>query len=203
MTSEMQFWRPRLINGGAEKIMQSLDYGHQQLYLPLVARWGLDLLRNGSIIEFGCGPCGLAPWFQRAALRVAVEPLATECQGLGIHYNHLGFDLVYPMTAQQFYKCHYNLTMFDLAICCNALDHDPAPQEMLNAIATTAREIFICYDLRFIATELHPGITADGLTLPAPWKCVQQDTISLAPWPEMLKECLARRCQLWEKQNDF
>ncbi|MFA5387966.1 MAG: hypothetical protein WC322_06315 [Candidatus Paceibacterota bacterium] len=199
MNREMEFWRPRLVNGGAKRIMKGLDYGHQQLYLPLVDAWGLNLLRTDRIIEFGCGPCGLAPWFQVPLRREGVEPMADDFKHLGINYGDLGFDQVHAETAQQFIMQHYQGEMFDLAICCNALDHDPQPGEMLRAIAKTARALFVCYDLRFVATELHPGLTVGGLDLPAPWKCTRQDEISMARWPEMLKEVKARRCQLWER----
>jgi len=201
MADKMFFWRPRLENGGAEKMMQSLDFAHQQLYLPFVTAWGLNLLRRDNIIEFGCGPCGLAPWFQRAAERVAVEPLADDMISLGIDYAALGFNSVYHQTAQDFAREHEHArAWFDLAIACNVIDHDPQPQQVFEAIAGFANTLFVCYDLRFKATPEHPGITVAGLTLPEPWECSQRDEISLARWPGMLKECKARRCELWVKR---
>jgi hypothetical protein len=201
MSELNRFWKSRLSNGGADQLMRRLDYGHQQLYLPLAAKWDLNLLRSDNIVEFGCGPCGLAPWFQKA-LKAGVEPWANEFMTHGIDYRKLGYVTVSAQTAQEYWTelSKYDESSrirYDLAICCNALDHDPDPRGMLDAIAQCADELFICYDLRHKATEMHPGITKHGLMLPAPWKLKERQTLSMKKYPGMMKEVSGRLCQYW------
>ncbi len=192
----MAFWSGRLKDGGAERMMRSLDFGHQQLYLPIVAKFGIDLLRKDDIVEFGCGPCGLAPWFQRAH-RVGVEPLAEDFRQYGIDYERLGFTQVFHRTAQDFSTLNLR---FALAISCNALDHDPEPGKMLEAVADSAMSMFLCYDLRHTQTALHPGvIPVAGLHPGEGWTLKQSEVISMAPWPAMAAEVHGRMCQLWER----
>lgn len=195
------FWRKRLVAGGAERIMRARDYGHVQMYLPVLVEWQFDLSRRWeSIVEFGCGPCGMAPWLL-AKSRAAVEPWANEFEQLGIDYYRLGFGDVWNETAQEHAR---RGLVYELGVCCNVIDHDPEPWQVMRAVMACCRQALLIYDIRHTATDMHPGITTGPLAgarqVEQGWVLERMTLLSMQKYPRMSQEVQGRMCEWWKRK---
>jgi hypothetical protein len=171
---ERRFWAAWYAKSeGLLQAMRLKQYGHQQRYLPLIAEWHIGFCApDESVIEVGCGPCGLAPWLGRGTA-VGIEPLAAYHESQGVNYTALGYLRVWPCSAQDLALQEGLATGFDLAVCCNVIDHDADPVGLLAILTKLSNRIFLAYDLRCTATEMHPGVT---MHLPTPdgWRVARE-----------------------------
>lgn len=151
---EMGFWNKWFDDTGLDEVNKRLDYGHMSLYMPFLYKWLGFNLSEYTVIDVGCGPCGLAPWI-RCKERVGIEPLADWFREKGVNYEILGYNQVICSSLEDL-----NLDkVFDLVICINVLDHVRDRQVFLKKLSNlVGRFLFLCYDVRFKDTDLHPHV---------------------------------------------
>ncbi len=161
---------------GLNQAMRLKQWDHQMHYLPFIAKWGIGFRApDESVAEIGCGPCGLAPWLGRR-ITVGVEPLAEFHRSNGVAYEKLGYSEIFTGTAQQYYaqwQVKEMLPFFDMVVCCNVLDHDPDPHELLDILTRLGNRLFLVYDVRHTVTKLHPGVTVD-IGMPKGWRVANE-----------------------------
>lgn len=161
---------------GLNQAMRLLQYEHQQRYIPFLNKWNIGFcVPCESVIEIGCGPCGLSPWLGRNRV-TGIEPLSDFHRSKGVIYESIGYTDVYGMTAQEYVERVWKGKKYDLLVSCNVLDHDPDTEGFLSAMAKLSDRLFLAYDLRHTATEMHPGITADMQT-PAGFRIINESAL--------------------------
>jgi hypothetical protein len=173
---ERRFWDGWYAHrNGLVQAMRLKQYEHQQRYIPLISKWGIGFRAPyESVVEIGCGPCGLAPWLGRG-VQVGIEPLAEFHESKGVNYEALGYTNVFSGTLQEYMGLDPH-PCSDLIVCCNVLDHDPDPVGLLEIMTRLGSRLFLAYDLRHTTTNLHPGRT-DDIPTPKGWRVVNEVTL--------------------------
>lgn len=191
--NERRFWHTYFQDTPPEVVMRSLDYAHQQEYMGFVARTVGFNRPQSRLIEYGCGPCGFAPWI-RCQQRDAVEPLRDWFTVQGIDYNQLGYYSVYEDQPQY---------PHDIALCCNVLDHVYEPESFLKDISRQCSELLLIYDQRLVTTAMHPS-APDSLTVlnvlkSLNWRLLRSRTQPANGGPDHRNEVSSRRFEYWRR----
>src|SRR5260370_3801207 len=138
----LAFWRWIAFNGydGKAPLMFPLFQEHFMVSTFYRTGWSMAEFRGGAIVELGCGPLGMIEYVP-GARRVAFDPLNDKYDRL--FGNFRSHAIEYLSNRRQF---RADETLFDLAICHNALDHtdDPAGRvnDLLGKLAIGGRFLF-------------------------------------------------------------
>lgn len=128
-------------------------------YLPTFREWvGLSQLEN-RVIDIGCGPCGIGAYIEDAEEVIGLDPLIN-WYSEHVDYNDLGYSSVVNSPFPIPVDSQLHLGRFDLIICTNTLDHASDPIAFLKALGSIAwnrSRLYLAYDNRYKATELHPS----------------------------------------------
>ena len=162
---ERAFWAARLEKYGLDHYHRALDCESHQGMLPSLARW-VGLNRPGAtVLEVGCGPCGLAPWIH-CKRRIGIDPLADWFREQGIDYARLGYKAVLATQGERvgeaLTEAGVQSAEIDIVLCSNVLDHCEKPMVVLSEIAALGHkdtQLYLAYDERVGMTPLHPQTT--------------------------------------------
>ena len=160
------FFRER---GGLDEVHRRLDYAYQAVFLERLVGWVGINLPDTDVVDVGCGPCGLAPWV-RARRRFGLDPLADWFRAQGVRYTELGYETVVaqPIEGLPIALRTFGVEARDVGmiVCCNMLDHVAdvsAALEQLSSVGRRGSGLFLSYDVRHKATDLHPSLTSADL----------------------------------------